>query len=285
MNILLIPNLRKEHAKEITVQVVDILSQCPVSLFMGEHLLPEFEGLPVQFVPLEEEGLSVDFIIAIGGDGTIIGSSRYATAFHAPILGVNVGRLGFLASVERGQLSLLKRLTTGEYTLDKRMLLDVAVLEKGGALREQYLALNDAVFSKGAISRMIELDVRHEDTLVGVYRADGIIFSTPTGSTAYSLSTGGPIIDPDVKAITMTPISPHLAFSRAIVFSDSKVLRISANTENINPIYLTIDGQITLPIAADDVVVIKKAKAFVSLVNFDHRDFREVLNEKIVGKR
>lgn len=285
MNILLIPNLRKEHAKEITVQVVDILSQCPVSLFMGEHLLPEFEGLPVQFVPLEEEGLSVDFIIAIGGDGTIIGSSRYATAFHAPILGVNVGRLGFLASVERGQLSLLERLTTGEYTLDKRMLLDVAVLEKGGALREQYLALNDAVFSKGAISRMIELDVRHEDTLVGVYRADGIIFSTPTGSTAYSLSTGGPIIDPDVKAITMTPISPHLAFSRAIVFSDSKVLRISANTENINPIYLTIDGQITLPIAADDVVVIKKAKAFVSLVNFDHRDFIEVLNEKIVGKR
>lgn len=285
MNILLIPNLRKEHAKEITVQVVGILSQCPVSLLMEEHLRPEFEGLSVQFVPLEEEGLSVDFIIAIGGDGTIIGSSRYATAFHAPILGVNVGRLGFLASVEPGQLSLLKRLTTREYTLDKRMLLDVAVLEKGGALREQYLALNDAVFSKGAISRMIELDVRHEDTLVGVYRADGIIFSTPTGSTAYSLSTGGPIIDPDVSAITMTPISPHLAFSRAIVFSDSKVLRISANTENINPIYLTIDGQITLPIAADDVVVIQKAKAFVSLVNFDHRDFIEVLNEKIVGKR
>lgn len=222
-----------------------------------------------------------DIIITIGGDGTIIHMARHAAEFEKPLLGINFGRVGFVATLEPTELDKLSNLLTQQYTSQQRMLLKVTVeYEKSSTV---LYAINDAVISRGSMSRMLDLSVSVNGKQTCNYRADGLIFSTPTGSTAYSLSAGGPVICPDIECILLTPICPHSLFSRSVIFKSEDVLRVQACTGNNteNEAFLTVDGQHYLPLQENTKVTIEKYRKSFTLLSMEKKNFYTVLHEKL----
>ncbi|MEE1155311.1 MAG: NAD(+)/NADH kinase [Acutalibacteraceae bacterium] len=222
-----------------------------------------------------------DIIITIGGDGTIIHMARHAAEFEKPLLGINFGRVGFVATLEPTELDKLSNLLTQQYTSQQRMLLKVTVeYEKSTTV---LYAINDAVISRGSMSRMLDLSVSVNGKQTCNYRADGLIFSTPTGSTAYSLSAGGPVICPDIECILLTPICPHSLFSRSVIFKSEDVLRVQACTGNNteNEAFLTVDGQHYLPLQENTKVTIEKYRKSFTLLSMEKKNFYTVLHEKL----
>lgn len=228
---------------------------------------------------LEEAGvfLNAEMIIVVGGDGTILHAAMNARARQTPILGVNTGRVGFMAGLEVNELDKLSRIFDGNYEIDERMMLEVRLGSKDGI----YYALNDAVISKGELSRIIDIIVECDGREVGSYRADGIVVSTPTGSTAYSLSAGGPIIDPGLNCIGITPICPHSLISRTILFKPDSTLGITAFKLQGKDAYLTVDGINIIKLTDQEKVSISKSRLMTRLVKLKDISFYEVLNDKM----
>lgn len=224
-----------------------------------------------------------DLVIAVGGDGTILNCARNAVEYNKTVLGVNAGTLGFLASIEPSETDRLLDVINGNYVVEKRMMLEIDVPD--GSAVKQYHALNEAVVCKGALSRMMEIRVECSGKVVNNIRADGIIVSTPTGSTAYSLSAGGPVTDPSLDCILLTPICPHSLLSRTTIFSGDKQLDVFVNPVNCdNAAYLTIDGQEMVNISGAYSLSIRKSDKYALLATLKDKAFYEVLNEKILAK-
>ena len=282
MKILVIPNFDKKHALTCTKQVCGILHELGLDILMAaetqQHLVLSTACYDSFDVQLEQ----ADLILAIGGDGTIIHSAKSAVRFGIPVLGINAGRLGFLAGLERNELHKLSRLVDGTYTVESRMMLDVVHRTPSG--ERCYLAFNDVVVSKGPVSRMIEVDVTCNERLVSSYRADGLIFSTPTGSTAYAVSAGGPIIEPSLNSISMTPISPQSLFSRSILFAPGSELCLKLRSEPSIEAYITVDGERAVQITEDDILLVRQSATQGKLINVNDKAFYEVLNEKFITR-
>lgn len=219
-----------------------------------------------------------DYVVTVGGDGTIIHSAKYAAIYSKPILGVNLGRLGYVAELEASEISMLTRLLSDDYTIIKRMLLEVDVIHKDNS-REHHLCVNDVVLSRGSLSRIIELEVSVEGEKIANYRADGLLFSTPTGSTAYALSAGGPVIDPRLKLIELTPVCPHSLTARTVLFTDDTVLSVRCKSEDT--VYLTIDGQISVSVDPSDTVVVKRAGYELETIVLKDKNFYKTAGEKL----
>ncbi len=285
MMILVVPNLIKNDAKLWLNEIVKTLIAYEITPVLDMQHKPYIKNDYLEKVIFEKEDKYVskcDFIMPVGGDGTIIHTAKRFMMSGVPILGVNIGRLGFLAAVEPSELSRISLLCEGKYKLFKRMLLKVEIQSKNG--RQSFCALNEAVISKGAISRIIDLDISCNSKHVGSYRADGLVFSTPTGSTAYSMSAGGPIVDPYINSIIMTPICPHSISPRSMIFGEDNELNIYANNTNINEIFLTIDGENSSQISQEDVIIIKKAPFTIQFVELDDASFFDVLVQKITHR-
>lgn len=220
-----------------------------------------------------------DLVVVLGGDGTLLVVAR-ALADRVPILGVNLGRLGFLTEVGRGDLypSLVKVLA-GRYSVEERALLDVELRRASGSC-QGWQILNDAVIAKSALARIIELTLTIDGHLVARYRADGLILSTPTGSTAYNLSAGGPIVDPSLPVVMLTPICPHTLSLRPLVVPDSGSLEIRLETRR-EEVYLTLDGQEGTNLGYRDVVHASRSDARVRLIKVGPRSFYDNLREKL----
>jgi NAD+ kinase len=228
----------------------------------------------------EEMGGKIDLLIVLGGDGTLLSAARALGGNRVPILGVNLGGLGFLTSVTLDEVyPLLENVLSGKYVESNRMMLDAEIL-RDGKPAERQCALNDAVANKGAIARMLDFDVYVDRNHVGRYRADGIIVGTPTGSTAYSLAAGGPIVDPAVDAFVITPICPHMLTNRPLVIPDKATIELDF-APAAEPVYLTLDGQIGLQLAANDRVKITKSQNRVVLVRPPVKTYFEVLRSKL----
>ena len=227
---------------------------------------------------------SCDLAVALGGDGTIIHTAKRAALAGRAVLGINCGRLGFMAGLEADELVQLSALIHGEYTVEKRMMLAVRVLTADGHARET-VALNEAVVSRGSLSRMVELEVANRGVPVKTYRADGLIVATPTGSTAYSLSAGGPIADPAVNCLLLTPVCPHSLYSRAYIFPADAQLEIRAAAEGDRQVYLTVDGEEGISLAPEDTVCVSRAPIDASLITIKRRSFYDVLNDKLMNRR
>ena len=195
------------------------------------------------------------------------------------MIGVNVGRLGFAAEVEPDNIGDLKRLLTGDFTVQNRMLLDVSV---GG---KTYLAVNEANIARGQLSRMIDISVSLDNSPISSYHADGLLFSTPTGSTAYALSAGGPVIYPEMQCLLLTPVCPHSLISRSVVFGSEAVLTARVKVNDNNPAVLSIDGERNIRITPDDVVTIKKSDKSLKLITLYDRNFYQLLNEKLKERK
>lgn len=226
---------------------------------------------------------AVDLLITLGGDGTLLRGARSVAPYHTPVLGVNLGYLGFLTAVPPTQLAqALDQLLAGDYWLDRRFTLEASVLRDGDSAGPSYVALNDAVLHKGGFARVVRLAVYvGEDRWeVGTYSADGVIISTPTGSTAYSLSAGGPIVVPSVDCILATPICPHTLAVRPLVVPSSMEISVEVLTPS-EEIILTIDGQEGAKLLPGDRVVVRRGAAEVPLVRLPGQNFFSTLRRKL----
>lgn len=222
----------------------------------------------------------VHLLIVLGGDGTLLAAARVAAPHGVPILPVNLGGLGFLTSVTLDELyPTLELVLEGRHRVSERAMLSVELLRGSGVAEKQH-ALNDAVINKGALARMVDLDLQIDGTYVCRYRADGLIVSTPTGSTAYSLSAGGPIIYPTVDAFVVTPICPHALSDRPLVVPDTVKIEVDFEGGG-EPVYLTVDGQIGIELTGGDRVRVTKAAEKLKLVRAPKKTFYEVLRNKL----
>jgi NAD+ kinase len=219
-------------------------------------------------------------LLVLGGDGTLLAAARLAAARGIPILPMNMGSLGFLTSFTLDELyPALEDTLSGRISVSERVMLHVE-LERGGKVIENQRVLNDAVVNKGALARMIELELRIDADFVCRYRADGLIVATPTGSTAYSLSAGGPIVHPGVESFIITPICAHMLSDRPLVVQDSSSIemKLSGNTESV---FLTLDGQRGIPLQATDVVRISRSKELLKLIQPPRKSYFEILRNKL----
>lgn len=219
-------------------------------------------------------------LLVLGGDGTMLAAARLAAPRRIPILPINMGSLGFLTSFTLDELyPALEETLAGHSSLSQRVMLQ-AELVRAGSVMESQCALNDAVIHKGALARMIQLELNINSDFVCRYRADGLIVSSPTGSTAYSLSAGGPIVHPSVEAFIITPICPHTLSDRPLVVPDSSLIEVRLNGDT-DSVYLTLDGQRGLPLQSTDVLRVQRAKENLQLIQPPKKPYFEILRNKL----
>jgi len=284
LKIVIMPNLSKHNAQFHTIRVIDKLHEFGAEVFIKSSFKDNFRDCGVGFYDdFDQMVQSCDVIIAVGGDGTIIHCARHAAAAEKPILGINVGRLGFVASLETDELDKLKNLVDGDYVIENRMMLEVR-LEANGKT-DTYCALNDAVLARGSLSRILDLKVNFNDTNVCDYRADGLIVATPTGSTAYSLSAGGPVIDPSINCILLSPICPHSLLMRSVVFGPDARLSVQASSNYDSEIFLTIDGETSIKILDHQNIEFCRSSQTVRIIKLKDDNFYETVNEKLAEGR
>ena len=223
-----------------------------------------------------------DIVITVGGDGTLLHAAAWAARWSKPVLGINVGRVGFLATVEASELELLEKIASGEYTLDKRLMLTARI---SGNHPYQNDALNDIVICKGSRTNTIRFEVYCDDILVNSYRGDGVILATPTGSTAYSLSAGGPILDAGIRGILVTPICAHSLNTPPMVFSANRRIRIvTSEYGQCGGAYLSTDGRDYVALEPKDEILIDVSSKCLSLVSFYEADQFRAIDKKLKGR-
>ena len=233
----------------------------------------------IRFSRMDKELNGASMVICFGGDGTLLHMAKSATRQGVPVLGVNIGTMGFMAELESTELDQLARIATGDYTIDQRMMLDVTVHRDRDIILHD-LCLNDVAITKGAVARIVHLEVKCDNVQALECGGDGVIVATPTGSTAYSLSAGGPIVEPDAHSILITPICAHDIVSRCIVSSDKRTISVSMVQNARRNAYLSVDGGKALRMNMGDVATIRKSDLCTKLVRLKDRSFFDVVNSK-----
>jgi NAD+ kinase len=269
----------RELLSSVVPPLLDWLRGRKIDVFIDPET-KEFAATDARTMLREDLGAQVDLLIVLGGDGTLLSAARALGSHKVPILAVNLGGLGFLTSVTLDELyPVLDQILAGEHRVSERMMLDAEIV-RGGKVAERQCALNDAVANKAAIARMLDFDVFIDGNSVGRYRADGLVIATPTGSTAYSLAAGGPIVDPDLDAFVITPICPHMLTNRPLVVPDTARIDLDFTAAD-EPVYITLDGQIGFQLKPKDRVSITKSQSRVALVRPPSKTYFEVLRNKL----
>lgn len=233
----------------------------------------------IRFSRIDRELPNASMVICFGGDGTLLHMAKTATRNSIPVLGVNIGTMGFMAELESSELDQLARIANDDFTIDNRMMLDVTVHRDRDIIFHD-LCLNDVAITKGAVARIVHLKVKCDDVQAMECGGDGIVIATPTGSTAYSLSAGGPIVEPDADSILVTPICAHDVASRCIVASDKRTISVSMTQNARRNAYLSVDGGKALRMNMGDVATIRKSSHYTKLVRLKDRSFFDVVNTK-----
>ena len=282
--VILCPNPYRDKGLTVAKRAAEILEGAGLSTVFCLPFKPEGGegqyGVPCR--PLHQELRQSDLIVAFGGDGTILHLARTASMRGIPVLGVNLGSLGFMSDLEVGELELLRNLATGRYRTEKRMMLDVAVLREG---RTVYTggALNDAVITKGAMARVVRLQVTAGEDRLGVFSGDGVVVATPTGSTGYSLSAGGPIVEPTAQNFVISPICAHSIQSNSYVMSATSTISVRPRDVGRKPVFLSVDGGRAFSLRAGDEVVIKNSRYETELIRLSDKSIYEILRTKMTG--
>ncbi len=287
MKFVIFPNQNKDVGLELTKKTALYITSLGGSVCMDSTLceaLGQQVGKSVSFCTLDECLDGADYAVVIGGDGSILQAARIVYGKNIPIVGINLGTVGYMAELERDELELLGQIVQGgRVDVEERMMLSVHV-ERDGRSVYSANALNDVVVSKGVISRMIDVSVEMKNGKVADYRCDGIIASTPTGSTAYLMSAGGPIIDPSIECISVIPVCPYLCINDSpIIFSKDSEIRIGFESSRGNKAYLNADGEGGFELNYSDTVVISRAEHSTKLVRIKKTDFYKLLHSKLSG--
>lgn len=278
-NIGIYPNFAKQHSINLSKKVIEWLLEKNIKVFLTEDkaMTLDLPELGLNWMGFIKQS---DIIVILGGDGTLLKVARKVAPDEIPLLGVNLGNLGFLTEVEVPELfNALTRVLNNDFVIEKRMMLEATVL-KHDIEFQNFIALNDVVVTKGPFARLVHLKVYVNNEYIETYPADGLIVSSPTGSTAYSLSAGGPIVNPNVDLLLITPICPHTLHSRSIIISEDEKIRVVIKADH-RDIMLTMDGQQGFKLQPNDEVIVKKASCYTKLIRLKKRSFYEVLRKKI----
>jgi NAD+ kinase len=233
------------------------------------------------YLPIEEVCAGADCIIVLGGDGSILDAARRAATLGKPLLGINLGHLGYMTELELNELDLLEHVVKDECEIDERAMLSVSVHTQTGGLKAESFALNDAVISNGSVARIVDIELYEGGEKVSAYRADGMIIATPTGSTAYSMSAGGPVIDPHLPCLVVTPVCPHSLTTRPLLFRDDATLEIKNICQREKMLYLTVDGRINFEIYRGDTVRVTRSPMTTKLIRIRKGGFYNRLQQKM----
>ncbi len=294
--VALITNFNIYEKAGAAMQVAQRLSGYPCEVlaasFNRDKVLRMNRGrMSFTFLPMDELYANADMLIVLGGDGTILEAARRSAARETPILGINLGRVGYMAELEMGELDMLGRLFDrvapgGElipaaFEIETRSMLHVELLSQAGEVRQQMYGLNDAVITNGSVARIVDIELSEGGNPVTTYRADGLIVATPTGSTAYSMSAGGPVADPRVKCFCVTPICPHSLAARPLIFPDSATLEIRNICQREKMLYLTVDGRTNCELYRNEVVRITRSPLETHLIRLKACGFYNRLRLKM----
>lgn len=285
MKAVLSPNPYRDRGLRAAQAARRILRGAGVDTVLCLPFQPEGNARPelpeqLELQPMERELSDADVLICFGGDGTILHAAKSATAWDVPVLGINLGSVGFMAELEAGELSLLERLAVGRYETESRMMLDVRAVRDGKEFFRD-TALNDAVVTKGAMARVLDLEVTGDRVVMSAFSGDGVVVSTPTGSTAYSMAAGGPIVEPTAQNIIVTPICAHSLHAKSIVLDRARTVGVRLPFGSRKSAYLSVDGGRAVKLSAADRVEIKRSKTVTRLVRLTGRSFYEVINKKL----
>lgn len=280
LNIAIFPNFQKPNALPCARQVCSRLHNLGVQVYTDTAYRAEFSMQPyVEYGVFSDLARRMDIVIAIGGDGTILRCAKQMIGSPAKLLGINTGHLGFMAALEADQLDELGRLVRGEYFLSERMLLSGIL--KGEGDRICFTALNDIAVS-GMYGKVFDFTVLSDDVPVGRFRADGVICSTPTGSTAYALSAGGPIMEPELSCIEIALICPHSLFNRPLLLSADRTLRIRHTAGEMRNICLSADGEPPIAFPSSYALEIRRSSCSISLIGMKGNSFYDAVNRKLM---
>jgi NAD+ kinase len=272
------------EALKTVCRLVEWLDKRSIKLVGGPDLdreqIEHETGCHIEIVEPEKLAACVDLLVVLGGDGTMIAASRMIGDYDVPVLGINYGTLGYLAEFRVEEMfPALESILAGDYRIDTRVRLAVDLV-RGEEILMHSRALNDVVINKSALARIIEIEAQMNGQLISGFRADGLIVSTPTGSTAYNLSAGGPVVYPSMNALVITPICPFTLSDRPIVVPDDALIELRLRTPN-EDVVLTLDGQVGLPIQPEHRVLIRKSRTTFKIVQPKNRNYFEVLREKL----
>ncbi|MCH5190147.1 MAG: NAD(+)/NADH kinase [Oscillospiraceae bacterium] len=277
----IIPNLTREKAESVTYAVTDMLERLNIEYIFEPDTKQTFGN---RFTYSENLYGEADVIIAIGGDGSFIHTAKQCAIAGKPVLCINAGNLAFLAGLEANELELLKSLLNGNYTKEKHMMLK-CYLEVNGKTDMIGYCLNDIAVARGKAFNVLNFNAYCDDKIVNFYRADGIIVSTPTGSTAYSWSAGGPVIDPALSCIIMTPLCTHSPLNRSMVFNCSSKISITAPDNGDKDIVISLDGETNIDLPQNGKVIVEKSDISAEFIRIKSDEFFDVLNRKLTQRR
>jgi NAD+ kinase len=270
---------KKAEIRKIVPPLMQWLRDREIEVFIDRETAATLE-LSEKCSTRNEIPAQVDLIVVLGGDGTLLATARALNRRPVPLLAVNLGGLGFLTVTTEEELyPTLEKVLSGDFRTDPRVQIEAEVVRSDEVI-SSFLALNDVVLNKGAIARILDFDVWVDGKFVSTFKSDGLIVCTPTGSTAYSLAAGGPIVVASVEAFIMTPICAHTLSNRPIVLPDSVDVEIAVKSHR-ESVYLTVDGQVGIAVRSDDIVRIKKAGSCVEMVQPEHKNYFEVLRQKL----
>lgn len=276
-------NLSRPNAYEVTCNVIKELIALNIEIIMTEDVKERFSKFTVQFDTVINAVKQCDLLVSVGGDGTIIHCAHYASEFDKPILGINAGKLGFLAGLEKEELHLLRSLITKDYEIEKRMMLHVKRYENDELVSEKF-CLNDAVVARGVTLRLCDFEIKCGGKNAVTYRADGVIVATPTGSTAYSLSAGGPVVDTAIESLIITPICPHSLFARSMIFSSESELELTVKNYNGTSAIFNCDGDDGVSLGENSKIAITKAERNTKIIRIKSDSFADILSHKFIGR-
>ena len=287
MKIAVIPNLTRDKALTVTKAICSELEQLEIDFCFSEEIRNELDIFPDSVFESREDYIkNSDLVISVGGDGSMLRAAKIAASYGKNILGINAGRLAYLCGLDANELKLLRFLKEGKYSVQSRMMLKAEVYKEDKLIYSDD-CLNDAVFNRGANLRLIDLSVKTGGRDIADYLADGAIFATPTGSTAYSMSAGGPILEPTIEAVLLTPVCPHSLAVRPFVFSGNSEFEVSVkeNGSECCDVFLSCDGAEEVRIDRETIVKIRKSDLYASFISIKTDNFIDVLNKKLENKK
>lgn len=280
-NIGIVPNLDKDTKLIVTKEIIQFLLENNCTPVLPVQIA-EAVSMPGFGASIEDIYKSVEFLIVLGGDGTLLNVGRRAAQYNTPLLGINLGTLGFLTDTEAsGAFQSIESVLKGDYIEEKRLMLEASILNKS-IVSESHIALNDVCVTRGAFSKLVDLRVHVNKEYLDTFRADGIIISTPTGSTAYNLSAGGPILKPDTRMVAITPICPHAIHSRSVVISDDDIVTIEIGKNSRGDFLLSVDGQSGSPLDRDSIIQVKRSSFYTTIIKTNKLGFYDILRKKLV---
>lgn len=283
MKISIFPNFNNDGVLQTCEEICKELDKLGVEYSVAKCNESDETGTLPLFFDTDELIENCDIVIVVGGDGTTLNVAKAASLHNKLTLGINAGRLGFMSGLERDELSLLNRLVSGDYEVEERMMINARLMSENGT--QNFICLNDAVITRGDLARLIDVTVKSDGRVITKNRADGMIIATPTGSTAYSMAAGGPVVSPDNSCFVVTPICPHSLVNRSIVFSSDKELEITVENDKNNTSYLSIDGEKSVTVTKNSKIIISKSEYVAKLIKIKPDSFYEILNKKLLERR